>query len=207
VQKILHYFTKSILSGLVIVLPFGFLWWIWGVISGTIEPFTGFVLSYITLPEEIASFVAFVILLSLLFLIGKFVQTTIGRFVHENLEKWLLRRIPFYETFREILSLWRDKRIFQSFALAQLNENSDELVPCFVADENPISGTVTILHVTSPNPTTGFPRIVPKERVYKIDELSTKEKWNIIISCGSGTSNPIIDKQIKRAYQHIKKSA
>ncbi|MFO7665525.1 MAG: DUF502 domain-containing protein, partial [Desulfobacterales bacterium] len=124
------------------------------------------------------------------FIIGIIVKTKIGKFIHENLERRILKTAPGYSTIKEIVMQLIGKKFpFSSVALVRLFQN-DTLMTAFITDTHE-DGSCTVFIPTAPNPTSGFVYHVKNEYIQHVN-ISVEEAMRSIITCGAG-SNKILN--------------
>lgn len=190
-EKARTVFKTILLGGLLVILPVtivaGVFVWLYGGITGLIEPLTRLLLERADLPGFVADLTVIALIVFFCFIVGVLVKTGWGRFVHQRLEKRVLELAPGYSTIKEALNqfLGRSKPPFSSVALVRPFE-SEALITGFVTDEHP-DGWYTVFLPTGPNPTSGLIYHLPAERVRLID-AGVEQAMRTIISCGAGSS-------------------
>ena len=149
------------------------------------------------LQEVVADLISVVFILLICFVVGMFVRTKLGGYIHTFFEKNLLKRIPSYGLLKETVSQFMSgrKALFSSVALVDIFGN-DTLVTAFIADEHS-DGRCTVFIPTGPNPTSGFVVHVKSEHVYKID-IPIEDAMRSIISVGLGSGRLIEEYLEKR---------
>ena len=171
-QQLRSFIRTSILGGVIVLLPISILFvvfrWMYGVIRGQIKPLTDLVTDRWNLQEFIAFIIVIGIILAICFVIGVFVRTTIGRFLHEQVEQRLLRAFPGYSIVREtVLQFLGGKRPFSTVCLCRPFGN-DCLMLGFVTDHHD-NGWLSVFVPTGPNPTTGYIFHLRPELVQVVD--------------------------------------
>lgn len=191
-MKRLQTFIKTtILGGVVVMLPFVILVfvfkWLFGYITGVIEPFAGAVTASIRIPEIVADAVVIALIFLACFIVGMIVKTRIGMWILSGLEDSVFKKAPGYSVVKEtvVQILGKEKSPFSTVALVQLF-GSDTMVSAFVTDSHP-DGSFTVFVPTGPNPTSGMIYHVPAESVHVVD-VPVEETMRSIISCGAGSS-------------------
>jgi len=152
--------------------------------------------------SHIKEIVAYALVMAIIimgcFIIGVFVKTRFGKYIHENLENRILKIAPGYGTIKEIVMQLIGKKFpFSSVALVRLFEN-DTLVTAFITDSHP-DGSYTIFAPTAPNPTSGFVYHLKGEYVHHVD-IPVEEAMRSVITCGAGSKNLI------KAYNERRKT-
>jgi uncharacterized membrane protein len=139
--------------------------------------------------EIIADFLVITIILISCFIIGVIIKTEFGKFIHEKLERRVLKIAPGYSTIKEIVMQVVGKKFpFSSVALVRVFEN-DTLMTAFITDKHE-DGSCTVFIPTAPNPTSGFVYHIKNEYIYHVD-VPVEEAMRSIITCGAG-SNKIL---------------
>jgi uncharacterized membrane protein len=194
------FLKTTFLGGLVILLPVGIMLavfsWVFGVIESMIEPLTSLLLQYTSLEagSAIQKFIADIIVLAVIivicFLIGLVIKTAIGRFIHQKLEKHILKIAPGYNLIKETVMQFLGNRPspFSSVALVNIFGN-DVMVTAFVTERHD-NGMCSVFVPTGPNPTSGNIYHLKPEYVHHVDQ-PVEDVMRSIISCGAGSA-PII---------------
>jgi uncharacterized membrane protein len=189
-----NFFRTTLLGGVIVVLPtiilaFAFKW-LFGFVSGGIQPLTNLVVNHLALPKQYEEFIATLIVLSVIvftcFFVGLFVRTRIGRWIYSAFENSLLSKAPGYKMVKETVNQFLGKKEspFSSVALAQIFEN-DTMVTAFITDKH-ADGTITVFVPTGPNPTSGFIYHLDQQYVHPVD-VSVEDAMRSVISCGAGS--------------------
>ncbi len=187
----LHDFIKtSLIGGFVVVLPVALLLlvfgWIFRTISSLIEPITRIVAANSSVVGIFADIVVLAIIIAACFFIGMSVKTRFGEFIHEKLEKHVLKIAPGYTIIKETVLqfIGRKQSPFSRVVLVRLYGN-DTLATAFLVDE--CGDYVTVFIPTGPNPTSGMIYHVLRSQVALVD-AGIEETMRTIISCGSGSA-------------------
>ncbi len=195
-----NFFKTSLLGGIVIILPVALLLfvfkWLFNLVTDIIQPLTNLIMAKSQLQEFLADLVVIAIILIVCFLVGAFVRTAVGTFVHITLEDRILKIAPGYSLIKETVMqfLGKKKSPFSSVALAQIFGN-ETLVSVFVTDEHE-DGSYTVFVPTGPNPTSGNIYHLRGEFVHPID-VPVEDAMRSIISCGAG-STELINAYVKK---------
>ncbi|MFO7666938.1 MAG: DUF502 domain-containing protein [Desulfobacterales bacterium] len=193
-EKFKSFLKTSIIGGVVVILPmFIFIMvfkWLFGWVTDIIQPLTNLIVTKSHMSEIIADAIVIAVILISCFIIGIIVKTKIGKFIHENLERRILKTAPGYSTIKEIVMQLIGKKFpFSSVALVRIFEN-DTLVTAFITDSH-LDGSYTIFVPTAPNPTSGFVYHVKGEYVHHVN-IPIEEAMRSVITCGAG-SNKILN--------------
>ena len=186
-----NFIRTSILGGVVVILPAAILLlvfkWVFGIVTGIIQPLTNLVMSKSQLQEMIADILVLGVILTVCFFIGVTVKTKVGQFIYENLEKRILSFAPGYSMIKETVMqfLGKKKTPFSAVALVQVFEN-DTLMTAFITDHHP-DDSYTVFVPTGPNPTSGNIFHLKGRYVHLVD-ISVEGAMRSIISCGAGST-------------------
>ncbi len=191
-ERFKNVIVTSIVGGLIVLVPFPILYytftWLFHVVTGVIEPLTDFLLGYVELPKIAADTVVLAIVLLICFFVGKFVQTQFGKFIHETLERKILKRIPLYAIIKEVFVqvLGGGKLLACPVAVVEPFEKEHVRQVGFITEDHE-NGWYTVFVPTVPNPTTGLLFFLPKDRVHIVTDANREEAFRIILSCGFGS--------------------
>ncbi|RAP32968.1 hypothetical protein DID75_03530 [Candidatus Marinamargulisbacteria bacterium SCGC AG-410-N11] len=189
-KLIKNFLTLSLLSGLLVFLPVGIslfvINWLFKSVNQLIEPLTSLILLQFQLPPLVADMIVLGLIFAFLVIIGAFVKTKVGHFIHHQLEKRVLKIAPGYTLIKETVFqlIGRKKSPFSQVALVQLFENST-LSTAFVTDDSS-SDRVTVFVPTGPNPTSGNIFHLKREFVHPV-EIPVESAMRSIIGCGTGS--------------------
>lgn len=189
------YINTTIIGGLAAVLPLVLLIvlvrWIINVIGNILQPLVELFNTdsqYLLLAIYVIAVIAILILF---FLVGWFIQTRIGNFIRNVLEKKYLMKIPGYRTTKEIvMQFFGGSRSFFSEVVLVDIFDSGTLMTGFITDDQ--GEIITVFVPTGPNPTSGNIYHVRKDCVIKTS-ASVDSGMRSIISCGAG-SNELFQK-------------
>ena len=189
--KIKSFVKTSIIGGLIVLLPVGILLaafaWVFNFIKGIIAPLTDVVVEHAVVNEFLATIIVLTIIVVACFVIGIIVRVQVGRFIHEKLEKYLLKSVPGYNLIKETVLQFLGNRSspFSSVALAQIFGN-ETMVTSFVTERHE-DGSYSVFVPTGPNPTSGNIYHLKPEYVHLVDQ-PVEDVMRSIISCGAGSA-------------------
>jgi uncharacterized membrane protein len=183
-KQALVFVTKSLIGGLIIVVPIYLavllLLKAMKSVMGLVQPFT-----YL-LPDSIPAdkILSLLLVLIICFLIGVAVRTEAGHRVRERIEKAFFERIPGYALFRSLTQRVAGKAEESAWkpALAEIEE---ALVPAFIIEEFE-DGRYTVFVPSIPTPFAGAVYILDRERVHPLDVPFT-EALKAVSRWGSGS--------------------
>lgn len=183
------YINRTIIGGLAAVLPLVLLVvlvrWVINVIGNLLQPLVELFNTesrYLILAIYVIAVLAILILI---FLLGWFIQTRIGNFIRNVLEKRYLMKIPGYKTAKEIVMQFfgGGRSFFSEVVLVDIFD-SGTLMTGFITDDQ--GEIITVFVPTGPNPTSGNIYHVKKDKVIKT-KASVDSGMRSIISCGAGS--------------------
>ena len=179
-KKALAFFAKSLLGGLLVVVPIylAILVLLKGMKSvGTlVRPFAQLLPDW--LPAEQA--LSLLLVLFICFLIGVAVRARAGRAIRARIERGFLEKIPGYALFRSLTQqvAGEERQNVWKPALVEIEE---ALVPAFIIEELD-DGRYTIFVPSIPTPLAGAVYILDRKRVHPLDvpfteALKTVSRW------------------------------
>jgi uncharacterized membrane protein len=200
------FFRTTTLGGLVVVLPAFLLFlivrWLFLWVTDLIQPLTDVVVAWLGAPEFAADGIVILVIIASCFALGVVVKTSVGRFIHHNLETHILDVAPGYRIIKETVMqlLGRKRSPFSSVALVRIYER-EGLMTAFVTDEHE-SGWKTVFIPTGPNPTTGYIVHLPERDVFPI-QVRVEDAIRSVISCGAGSA-PLIGAHLRNRRDRIR---
>jgi len=218
IRRIRNYFF----AGLLVVVPFGItIWIIWGLFNFFDSWFRQLMRYYgmqSALQEYYSWFpeygIGFLLTILIICLIGFFAQLYVGKKLIELFEFFLLK-IPginsIYNGLKQVSQslMGRQKKLFEAVAMIEYPRR-DIYSLCFIISEDdglmkPIlkRDLIYIFLPTTPNPTSGFYLIIPKEDLIPLD-ISVEDGMKMIISSGMVVPNKIREVNIP-LEEHLKK--
>ncbi len=188
-KKPLAFVTKSVLAGLLVVVPIylAALVLLKGMASAgkLVRPFAHLLPDWIP-ADQILSLL---LVLLICFLIGVAVRTRLGRNARERIEKGLFERIPGYTLFRSLTrQVAGDNR--QNVWKPALAEIEDALVPAFIIEEFE-DGRYTVFVPSIPTPFAGAVYVLARQRVHPLDVPFT-EAIKVVSRWGSGAKELVV---------------
>lgn len=185
---------STFLIGLGVILPIAilafFFTWVINGFNGLLGPLITLIAEALGTNFGLVSVISFIAILVVCYFVGLFVRTRVGNFIHNKLEKWILKRVPGYKILREAISQFtsKDESPFKNPVFIYPFGNDTKLLG-FASDVPEDSkASITVFVPTSPNPTSGMIYLVPANVVEFID-ANFEEVMKIIISGGMGASS------------------
>ena len=181
----------TLLGGLVVVMPAVILTmvflWLFNLIMDLVQPLADLVSLGTNITGILASIIAISLILSGCFLVGLFVKTRIGKFLHEFVEREVFTRIPGYRVLREIIQHFVGESDLPFSSVVLINPfGTGSWMTGFVTD-NSGRDYVTVFVPTGPNPTSGNIYHVNRSEVVNV-EASVEDGMQTVIGCGVGSS-------------------
>ncbi len=205
---------KNFLLGLFVVLPFfltaNIVWIIFKIVGRSFTPFLTKILELfvpIHIPGFVVIFVSAIITILLIWFIGILASNFIGRKLFKIAEKLLLK-IPMasgiYDATKKLMRVFfMDKSTFQRVVLIEWPRKGVYSVAFMTSEamgevqEKTKEEVVNVFMPTTPNPTTGFLVLVPKNDIIQLD-MSVDDAMKLIISGGIVIPNNIPLKSVER---------
>lgn len=194
-RPIRDFLMTSFIGGTVVILPVAIflftLKWLFDLVTNIIQPLTNLVVTRSQLRETVADVLVIAIIITVCFVVGVFVRTRLGTWIHLTLENRILRIAPGYslikETVVQLLSN-RKRTPFSSVALVQPFGN-ETLASAFITDRHE-DGSRTVFVPTGPNPTSGNIYHLKGQYVHPVN-VGLEDAMRSIISCGAGSTKLI----------------
>ena len=192
------FFKKTILGGLVIVLPIAILAmgirWLFNLVTDAIQPLTNLVVKVLGFPELVGDMFVLAGMIGACFLVGWFVTTAGGAWFHLHFDDRLSRYAPGYRLVKDIVNQFfgdASKSPFANGEVAMVKlfgvDNPTEVTAIITSKHQ--DGRVTIFMPTGPNPTSGNIYHVTPEQVRLCPDVSIEQAMRTIIACGAGTGD------------------
>ncbi len=187
-KKALAFVAKSVLAGLLVIVPIylAVLVLLKGMktVGKLVQPFAQLLPDWF--PAEQA--LSLLLVLIICFLIGVAVRTRLGRGIRERIEKGFFERIPGYALFRSLTQrMAGDTRQNETVWKPALAEIEDALVPAFIIEEFE-DGRYTVFVPSIPTPFAGAVYILDRKRVHPLDVPFT-EALKVASRWGSGAKD------------------
>lgn len=195
-ERIKTFVKTTLIGGIGVILPIVILVfvfsWLFRFVTRNIKPLTNLIFADPDAIGLFADIISIILIITVCFLVGVIVKTKLGRYIHDSIEKILLKKIPGYTLAKDTVEqfIGRDEMPFSSVALVKLFDN-DTLVTGFITDRHS-DGSYTVFVPTGPNPTSGNILHVKHENVFKVD-VPAEHAMKSIIACGAGSNKLIED--------------
>ena len=187
-KKTLAFIAKSVLGGLLVIVPIylAVLVLLKGMqtVGKLVQPFAQLLPEWF--PAEQA--LSLLLVLVICFLIGVAIRTRLGRVARERIEKGFFARIPGYALFRSLTQrVAGDTRQNETVWKPALVEIEDALVPAFIIEEFE-DGRYTVFVPSIPTPLAGAVYILDRKLVHPLDVPFT-EAFKTVSRWGSGAKD------------------
>ncbi len=204
-KRISHFFRTYFITGLLVTLPLGLTYWILKVLLQSMERLIGNPIQRYF--EIYIPGMGIILLVCLILLIGIFARNLIGRKLG-NLGERLLDKIPLvrpvYRFVKHLVNtiFMQGQQNFKGVVLVEYPRRGIYSIGFVTSEVRGVVKEVTDLDMvnvflpTTPNPTSGFYLIFPKEDVTFLD-LSIEEGAKIIISAGMVSPEPTVPLRTK----------
>jgi uncharacterized membrane protein len=195
-SKLNNFIKKSILGGLLVVLPAIILLaafrWMFSIVSELIQPLAGPVAKLVNAPDIVIDLMVIILILIGCFFVGNITATRFGKWLHEHLDSLLAKLAPGYNLVRDITH-----QLLGNNASSSFNKGEVARANIFGADiPTQVTGIITSHHSngwftlfvpTGPNPTSGMIYHLPPQQVELLTDATVDEALRTIIACGAGS--------------------
>lgn len=195
-KRLRSFVSITLIGGFMVILPIAiFLWlveWLLGLVRSIIQPLSHWLVEQTAFTIYMADVVGVLILLSAFFLIGLFIKTSVGEWVHDQLDAWLTRLAPGYKTIREVVSQLMGGQGHTSLlkgevCRAYLMGRAAGVSVTAIVTARHANGDYTVYVPTAPIPTSGFVYHLAAECVDMLPHVNVEEAMRTVIACGSGS--------------------
>ena len=124
--------------------------------------------------------------------IGLFVSTSIGGWVHDLIDDWLAKLAPGYKTIREVVSQLlggegNTSLLKGEVCRAYIMGRAAGVSVTAIVTAKHANGDLTVYAPTAPIPTSGFVYHLSADCVDMLPHVSVEEAMRTVIACGSGS--------------------
>ncbi len=190
------FFKKSLIGGLVIVLPIAIVAmgvrWLFRTVTDAIQPLTNWVVKVAGFPEIMGDLIVIAGMVLVCFIVGWLVSTAGGAWFHRHFDARLTRWAPGYRLVKDIVNQFLGDASQSPFANGEVAmvklfgiEHPTEVTAIITSRHD--DGRITVFMPTGPNPTSGnIYHVLPKQ-VRVCPDISIEQAMRTIIACGAGT--------------------
>lgn len=195
-KRLRSFVSITLLGGFIVILPIAiFLWlveWLLGLVRAMIQPLSHWLIEQTAFTNIMADLLGILLLLTGCFMIGLFIKTTVGGWVHDQLDAWLTRLAPGYKTIREVVSQLlggegNTSLLKGDVCRAYLMGRAAGVSVTAIVTAKHSNGDYTVYAPTAPIPTSGFVYHLSAECVDLLPHVSVEEAMRTVIACGSGS--------------------
>lgn len=195
-KRFRSFVSITLIGGLLVILPIViFAWlvdWLLGLVHALIQPLSLWLVEQTTFTNYVADALGVLLLLSGCFLIGLFIKTSVGEWVHDQIDAWLTRLAPGYKTIREVVSQLlggegNTSLLKGDVCRAYIMGRAAGVSVTAIVTAKHTNGDFTVYAPTAPIPTSGFVYHLSAECVEMLPHVSVEEAMRTVIACGSGS--------------------
>ena len=195
-KRLRSFVSITLIGGFMVILPIAiFLWlveWLLGLVRAMIQPLSHWLVEQTAFTNYMADVLGVFLLLCAFFLIGLFIKTTVGEWVHDQIDAWLSRLAPGYKTIREVVSQLlggegNTSLLKGEVCRAYLMGRAAGVSVTAIVTAKHTNGDYTVYAPTAPIPTSGFVYHLSAECVDLLPHVSVEEAMRTVIACGSGS--------------------
>ena len=191
-----EFFKKTVLGGLVVVLPIAILSmgikWLFKTVTDIIQPFTNLFVNTLGLPELVGDIIVIAAMGGVCFSVGILVTTKGGSWFHLRFDERLAKLAPGYRLIKDVVGQFFGDASKSPFANGEVAlvqifgvDNPTQVIAIVTSKHE--NGDFTIFMATGPNPTSGNIYHVKKEQVTLCPEVKIEDAMRTIIACGAGS--------------------
>lgn len=195
-KRLRSFVSITLIGGLLVILPIAiFLFlveWLLGVVRSIIQPLSAWLVEQTAFTDYMADALGVLLVLTTCFLIGLFIKTSVGEWIHDQIDEWLTRLAPGYKTIREVVSQLLGGKGNTSLlkgdvCRAYLMGRAAGVSVTAIVTAKHANGDFTVYAPTAPIPTSGFVYHLSAECVEMLPHVSVEEAMRTVIACGSGS--------------------
>lgn len=199
-DKHINFIRKSLVGGLVVLLPLAiiafFFRWIYGLVTDLTSPVAMIFIRGFGWPQFAADLIGIATLVLICFLVGNLITTRLGSWAWNRMEESVMARLPGYRSVREVIAQilgGKEDSPFSRGEVARIwlyGRQVDVSVLGLVTSRHP-DGRVSVFVPTGPNPTSGFIYHCSMDVVTLCPEIRVEQMIKVVVACGAGTSSLI----------------
>ncbi len=190
------FIKKSLIGGIVVLLPLtlviAFFRWLFGFITGLIQPITDRLITVYAVPDYVGHLMVITIIVLLCFTVGNIVTTRIGQWLWDQIEGLLARRIPGYRAVKDLVSQLMGHgsgALRGEVCLVKTMGRDVGITVAGMITARHADGRMTVFVPCGPNPTTGFIYHVAPELVELRPDIKVDVLMKTVIACGVGAAD------------------
>lgn len=195
-KRLRSFVSITLIGGFMVILPIAIfillLDWLLGLVSLLIRPLSEWLVVQTEFTNIVADVVGVLLLLITCFLIGLFIKTSVGEWIHDQIDEWLSKLAPGYKTIREVVSQLLGGKGNTSLLRGEvcrayiMGRAAGVSVTAIVTAKH-TNGDLTVYVPTAPIPTSGFVYHLSADCVDLLPHVNVEEAMRTVIACGSGS--------------------
>lgn len=195
-SRIKSFIWLTLLGGLAVVLPLCILLlvalWFYQLLSNFLAPVSAWLAPYAGVSATVADVTVIMGMLLSFCLIGLLVKTSVGAWIHRQLERVLKRVAPGYKTISDVVGQFlgggsSSSLLSGEVALARIYGAQVPITVTVIVTARHDNGDFTVFMPTAPIPTSGVVYHLPAECVECLPHISVEAAMRTIIACGAGS--------------------
>ncbi|MFC3115118.1 DUF502 domain-containing protein [Cellvibrio fontiphilus] len=195
-KRLRSFVSITLLGGFMVILPIAiFIWlveWLLGAVRDLIQPLSHWLVEQTAFTNYAADVLGVLLLLSGCFVIGLFIKTNVGGWLHDVMDEWLTRLAPGYKTIREVVSQLlggegNTSLLKGDVCRAYIMGRAAGVSVTAIITAKHANGDVTVYAPTAPIPTSGFVYHLSSDCVDLLPHVSVEAAMRTVIACGSGS--------------------
>ncbi|MFT5691760.1 MAG: putative membrane protein [Oceanicoccus sp.] len=193
-----NFIRKSIIGGLLVVSPVVILFfafrWVFYSVAEIIQPLAAPIAQRTSAPDFVVDILVIVLILISFFVVGNFVATGAGKWLHSRFDSSLAKLAPGYNLIRDIIHQFfggNSESPFQKGQVARIRLFGADIATevTGIITSNHSNGWYTVFVPTGPNPTSGMIYHLPPDQVTILANIKVDEALRTIIACGAGSGD------------------
>ncbi|UTA46596.1 DUF502 domain-containing protein [Simiduia sp. 21SJ11W-1] len=195
-NRIKSFIWLTLLGGLAVVLPLCILLlvahWFYTLLSDFLAPISADLAPRLGAYGWLADVLVIAGLLLCFCVIGLLVKTSVGAWVHTQLERVLKRIAPGYKTISDVVGQFlgggsTSSLLAGEVALARIYGPAVPITVTVIVTAKHANGDFTVFMPTAPIPTSGVVYHLPASCIELLPAVSVEAAMRTIISCGAGS--------------------
>lgn len=195
-KRLRSFVSITLIGGFMVILPIAIFIllvdWLLGLVSSLIHPISQSLMAQMEFTSFMADVLGVLLLLCLCFLIGLFIKTSVGEWIHDQVDAWLSRLVPGYKTIREVVSQLLggegNKSLLRGdVCRAYIMGRAAGVSVTAIVTATHANGDLTVYVPTAPIPTSGFVYHLSADCVDLLPHVGVEDAMRTVIACGSGS--------------------
>ena len=191
-----RFIKRSLVGGIVVLLPLtlivAFFRWLFGWVTGLIQPFTDFLRLHVwDMPDFVGHAIVITIIVLLCFLAGYLVGTRFGSWAWSAFDGWLGRRLPGYKALKELVAQLFGQgsgALRGEVCLVRAFGKETDILMIGLVTARHADGYLTVFVPFGPVPTTGFIYHVAPDLVELRPDIRIDAVMKPLLAAGIGSA-------------------